>query len=333
MSLPDVRMRGVRLNGPNKLEAFRQEVMDLRKKGVIKLPGEGPVMVNGQAVKGVSTSVVEVTPAMAQEWLNRNKDNRALRKSSVTAFARDMKRGDWVLTHQGIAFSESGRLIDGQHRLSAVVEAGVAVKMMVTTGLPETWDSTGIKTMDAVDRGAARSVADQMSIQHGIANAPLVSAAALVIAQACIYPTRLSRVTVAQTLRIVAIYGEAIAWAIRGMSTVKYLRNAPVLGAVAFVWVDAKRRSKVEDFYAAFVSGANLRPGSPVLELRNFLFAGAQCRGSHADRSKVTERVLLAFLQYENPKRDVGAWKHGAAFKELADGQVENVATVKGIFE
>ena len=37
--------------------------------------------------------------------------------------ARDMKAGHWRLTHQGIAFDPAGVLIDGQHRLWAIVES------------------------------------------------------------------------------------------------------------------------------------------------------------------------------------------------------------------
>jgi hypothetical protein len=46
-----------------------------------------------------------------------------------------MRNGGWTLTHQGIAFDENGELVDGQHRLNAVIEANVPVEMNVTTNV------------------------------------------------------------------------------------------------------------------------------------------------------------------------------------------------------
>lgn len=73
-----------------------------------------------------------VTPAMAREWLGRNADNRALKQGHVLQLAGRIKRGEWQLSHQGIAFACGGRLLDGQHRLHAITLAGIAVPMLVS---------------------------------------------------------------------------------------------------------------------------------------------------------------------------------------------------------
>lgn len=79
------------------------------------------------------TTVVQViTPSMAKSMLENNKANRPISKSDVSRYARDMKSGNWVLTHQGILVGKDGALIDGQHRLMAVVTSGVALKFSVT---------------------------------------------------------------------------------------------------------------------------------------------------------------------------------------------------------
>jgi len=81
----------------------------------------------------METQVITVTPDMAREWLAKNmKHNRPVMKNTVHGYARQMRNGTWNLTHQGIAFDENGELIDGQHRLSAIVEANIPVKMNVT---------------------------------------------------------------------------------------------------------------------------------------------------------------------------------------------------------
>ncbi|HEY5050458.1 MAG TPA: hypothetical protein VII50_06125, partial [Acidothermaceae bacterium] len=69
------------------------------------------------------SKVQTITPAKAAEWLEANTTNRPVSRTVVRSFAEAMKRGEWIVTHQGIAFDVSGVLIDGQHRLAAVVEA------------------------------------------------------------------------------------------------------------------------------------------------------------------------------------------------------------------
>lgn len=81
----------------------------------------------------METKVVTVTPEMARQWLTVNmKGQRNVMKSTVHNYARQMRNGTWRLTHQGIAFDELGELIDGQHRLNAVIEANIPVQMNVT---------------------------------------------------------------------------------------------------------------------------------------------------------------------------------------------------------
>lgn len=81
---------------------------------------------------GMVTKIMKVTPEMASAWLELNTKNRPIRRDIVNTYARAMLAGKWVLTHQGIAFDTFGNLIDGQHRLRAIVTAGVPVEMNVT---------------------------------------------------------------------------------------------------------------------------------------------------------------------------------------------------------
>ena len=96
---------------------------------------------------------MSITPAMAVVFLRGMGLNRSIRRRSVLALAADMREGRWIPTHQGIAFDKSGKLIDGQHRMLAVIESGVTVRMLVTQGLDE-------EAMSAIDIGRARDCRD-----------------------------------------------------------------------------------------------------------------------------------------------------------------------------
>lgn len=107
----------------------------------------------------MKTTTMIVTPEMAQQWLECNKINRPLRASWVSVLAGMINRGEWRTTHQGIALDGNGGLLDGQHRLSAVIAANQPVKMMVTTGLDASM-------FGVLDRGRARSLRDVTGDSH-----------------------------------------------------------------------------------------------------------------------------------------------------------------------
>lgn len=111
-----------------------------------------------------------VTPEQAEAWLGRNKKNRHVRLGLVTQYARDMSSGNWQYTGEAIKFDTSGNLIDGQHRLKAIVEANVPVETEVLRDLsPE--------AMDVLDSGAKRTFGDMLSL-HGYTAANTLAAAA-----------------------------------------------------------------------------------------------------------------------------------------------------------
>lgn len=105
----------------------------------------------------MKTEIMTITPKMAQSWLDGKAENRKIAKHHIKFLADEMLAGRWRLTHQGIAFSEDGKLVDGQHRLAAVIKAAVPIKMMITTDVP-------IVDFPLFDRGMSRN----MSVITGI---------------------------------------------------------------------------------------------------------------------------------------------------------------------
>jgi hypothetical protein len=100
----------------------------------------------------MDTKVRDITPDLARNWLDKTPlSQRKPDPKVVDGYASAMKRGEWRLTHQGIAFDTNGFLIDGQHRLLAIEQAGVIVRIMVTYGLPKEYEL-------AIDGGKLRSL-------------------------------------------------------------------------------------------------------------------------------------------------------------------------------
>lgn len=101
----------------------------------------------------IKSEMILVTPEMATQFLAFNEQNRRVRMGWVDYLAYTIKSGEWQSTHQGIAFSDSGRLLDGQHRMMAIVKADTPVNIMVTYGLPD-------DTFAAIDNGIKRTDED-----------------------------------------------------------------------------------------------------------------------------------------------------------------------------
>ena len=102
-----------------------------------------------------NAAVERVTPEVARSMLQSNTDNRRLRKGAVLKYATIMMDGAWKTSPEPIIFSESGRLLNGQHRLSAVVHSGITQNFLVVRNVSEA-------TFSVLDRGAIRSTSDAL---------------------------------------------------------------------------------------------------------------------------------------------------------------------------
>ncbi len=105
----------------------------------------------------LNTFIMEITPAQAKEFLRLNSRNRPLRPSWVKTLSEIIERGEWMVTHQGIAITRDNQLLDGQHRLAAVIRADITVQMQVTFDCDPA-------TFMVMDGGIKRTVQDQLGI-------------------------------------------------------------------------------------------------------------------------------------------------------------------------
>lgn len=113
---------------------------------------------------------VVVTPELADELLERNVNNRKLQTKRVEKLAQTMIKGEWQFNGDTIRISASGRLLDGQHRLAAIVKSGVSQRYIIVYGL----DDGAFTTIDV---GSARN-ASQMLQMTGAKHVTALAAAA-----------------------------------------------------------------------------------------------------------------------------------------------------------
>lgn len=117
----------------------------------------------------ISEMVTTITPEKARQLLKLNTGNfRKLDQHRVVAFANEMKSGNWVVNGDTIRLN-GDRLLDGQHRLAAIVRANVPVEAIIVEGL-----EVDCKT---IDRGKPRTIAQYLRAE-GVKSATAVAACA-----------------------------------------------------------------------------------------------------------------------------------------------------------
>ena len=248
----------------------------------------------------MEAKVIQVTPAMAQKWLNEhNPHNRPLYEKTIEAYAADMKKGLWTINNQGIGFDEEGNLLDGQHRLYAIVFSGVTVPLLVIRGLPNKFFD-GHVTQETIDRGKPRSIGDILTLSHGMENASLRAAMAAILANLSLGNTSI-KMTSGITLEIIKIYQGEMDAVMQARSAVKGLLYAPALGAFCFAAKPFK--DKTIEFEKQYFSGENLAGGDPILAFRNFMQRRPPGVGGGAFRRIVWNNALTCLMHYVRGER------------------------------
>lgn len=104
------------------------------------------------------SKVTSVTPKQAVEWLDtKNAHNRPISQQTVERYTQEIKAGRWINNGQAIIFGKSGNLLNGQHRLKAVVAANKSIETLIVWGVED-------KAFDTIDDGNKRSLGDVFAV-------------------------------------------------------------------------------------------------------------------------------------------------------------------------
>lgn len=246
---------------------------------------------------------VEVTPALAEEWLQQNLGNRKLITNRVMQFATDMESGRWVDRHpHGIAFDSTGRLLDGQHRLHAVTLSGVTVRMRVTFGLDPEMQSM-------FDLGAPRHTGEILR-RVGVTDPNQVSSLVTTLFwydnfydvswNSTPYPSKTWILEQAQEHD--SFFSEAVRLS-KSAHTARRV-NRPAYGTLFIL----TQRDGLDDlwkqFHGSILTGAGLSYGDPRLTLINYFGHSSRRveRQGRWERQKALAMMLKSFVAYREGK-------------------------------
>lgn len=251
---------------------------------------------------GITARLVEITPKLAEQLLARNTHNRSVSQPRIDQYAADIAKGDWQVNGEAIKIAHTGQILDGQHRLAAILAADKPISTLLITGLePE--------VQETMDQGRARSFGDVLKLR-GEANFNELGAAVRMV---CLYerdgaPYQTGRTVVPSVQQLSRTLERNPD--IRDSVKLAVGRRRPWLGASQIAamhyLLSIADPADADDFIGRLISGENLASGDPILTLRERL------QKEHYDGSHLHLRVKLAFVA-----RAWNAYRRGETIRRL----------------
>jgi len=254
-----------------------------------------------------------ITPEIARDLLSRNTDNRNMREKTAQFYADQIKGGKWELNGTTIVVGENGRILDGQHRLRAIVLANKPIQSFIVTDIAE-------NTFGTIDVGLRRSPSDILHIHSGgrVRWGTAIAAALKIVylfGEDGTFNSSLDREKSLTHNILIELYdaNPDIQDNLEIISQYKNVLNVIPHSLATGLYTVMKRIDPEanEKFWLAFDSGANLGSRSPVLALKNRFGTYMAHNGGH----KVRRRLAIAMI--------VKAWNTRRARKSLSKLSVD----------
>lgn len=255
-------------------------------------------------------SVEKITPERAQEMLGANRRNRSLRLRHIQTLAADMAAGNWRMNGETIKFAKDGTLLDGQHRLAAVIESGATIEMMVVTNLE-------LSDQETMDAGRKRTLSDVLALRGEDNSSTLASAIAIYWQRHNGQITNHASPTNQQAIAILEEH-PALRYSVNFVGkAAKTLRYPRGLAATLHYEMSLLNADDAADFWSKLETGLGLHERHPVYILRRRLADNAAVIGRKLDRIMLHAYTIKAWNAYrEGRDITIVRWTRGGANPE-----------------
>lgn len=250
------------------------------------------IEVDGQIIE---MEVVTVGPELASIWLERNRNNRGIRRINQARINRAMEIDTFKFVGDPIRFSKRGDLIDGQHRLKGIIATGTEQQILVMRGFDD----------DAVlfiDQGSNRQGGDQLAIAKVTKSNTNDWASIARLAIRWDAGDILSNILVVGNPEVVAFceeHHEAMQRAVAA-ARAQYKRikiRVSIAGAVHF-FAEEIDRDLCAKFFRGLAHGNDLHSNDPVFVLRNTMLERKQ-----RDRFTLNEELSLVVRAWNGTRK------------------------------
>ena len=225
---------------------------------------------NKTATPKIVVKLVEVTPDMAFEMLEKNTMNRNIDEKRVRQYAKDMKSSRWALNGSTIVIAEDGTLLDGQHRLWAITEAKIPVQLLIVYNA----DKDSIVTMDIGKARTANNILQIEQSAHPGTAAKLTKLLWIHDFMDCNLTPETCRMSVSNS-NLRTFYNERKEMIEHAANLAEHGKHPFVKSYMALAFCIIGRstahRDKLADFFETLKTGANLTTRHPIMTLRTRL--------------------------------------------------------------
>ncbi len=226
------------------------------------------------------TFLVEVSPAIAASWLLLNQGNRNPSKAKIRRFAAAIKAGRWVQNGETVKFSLTGRLLDGQSRLRAIVLAGVPAVLEVRAGLPD----AAQQSMDIGEVRKGTHTLEMLGEKYPAILAPALKLIFLLERQQLGWRGTgkagiLENMEIAPLLEKHAGLKASVGWVMTEGLKLEALMSSSTAAFFHYV-LGQSNRSARDVFFASLATGLGLKSTSPAYHLREVLLT-MRAEGMH----------------------------------------------------
>jgi hypothetical protein len=230
---------------------------------------------------------VLVTPALAQKWLKNNETNRPLVESQVQKYVDKIRLRQWIPAICFFLIGDHGELLNGQHRLHAIIRTGVSVWAYVVEGVSGGACFYGVDT-DILVRQLANL------LPKGTKNRAMNASATRVIW--VLEHGDPVRGTIMELLQCWKDHAVHIGWAISAFNRRKNVYRAPVLGTFAYMHEVKSVRQQVEALAHEVVSTVGRSNNDVSIALERAIDTYRTAR--HKNARALREKCLYALQLY-----------------------------------
>lgn len=216
----------------------------------------------------INAEIMEISPDLAKLLLEGNSRNRNISPDRVNAISKDILDGKWVFDGAPIRIAENGKLLDGQHRLTAIAKSGVSVQSLVIRGLS---DGSAV-TMDS---GRSRSLGDYLKMTGEKDSAVLATSirACMGVHQDGLVKDRFAVPSNQESVQFLKDHPEVRECAAVGRRVSGAFPAIPLSVVAGFYFLFSKIDKEDADYFFQELVKPSHSEGSPILALRECLIA------------------------------------------------------------
>lgn len=262
-------------------------------------------------VTEITAGLETVTVDWARETLLAQKRNRPMKMAKVKTLAKIIRDEKWVTNGESIILDENGILIDGQHRLAALVHAIDKLKMDEST----TIDAIVVRGISphafhTIDQGEKRSLADVVAISEYAHSSDLaVALRLLAIRLAGKKVSGTGKMDHADNLRLLRDHDNLASW-VEFLATIEpddedasWLRPQSLisigyLAAICYLASLNYETDRVEEFVKRLINQDYVGTDCPAVTLRKALLKNRSDSAAKLRRDTLVSMVVKAMSAY-----------------------------------